>query len=148
MFCEVVSSSFRELFRQNQMSTCQGPELVTPAFWVRLITSSFPRSPGSLLSPGGAGRQPRHLPSSRKKQRRTRHQARSLCKKPSHLTLPATPQCRTEVPVLQMGEPRLRESLWLENNPEIPPSSRDEGLRLLHGLATNLATSLQTPQEA
>ena len=25
---------------------------------------------------------------------------------------------------------------------------RDEGLRLLHGLATNLATSLQTPQEA
>ena len=30
----------------------------------------------------------------------------------------------------------------------IPPSSRDEGLRLLHGLATNLATSLQTPQEA
>ena len=29
-----------------------------------------------------------------------------------------------------------------------PPSSRDEGLRLLHGLATNLATSLQTPQEA
>ena len=36
----------------------------------------------------------------------------------------------------------------LENNPEIAPSSRDEGLRLLHGLATNLATSLQTPQEA
>ena len=36
----------------------------------------------------------------------------------------------------------------LENNPDIPPSSRDEGLRLLHGLATNLATSLQTPQEA
>src|SRR5574337_929116 len=26
----------------------------------------------------------------------------------------------------------------LENNPEIPPSSRAEGLRLLHGLATNL----------
>src|SRR5574337_807938 len=36
----------------------------------------------------------------------------------------------------------------LENNPEIPPSSREEGLRLLHGLATILATSLQTPQEA
>ena len=36
----------------------------------------------------------------------------------------------------------------LENNPEITPSSRDEGLRLLHGLETNLATSLQTPQEA
>ena len=31
---------------------------------------------------------------------------------------------------------------------EIPPSSRDEGLRLLHGLETNLAASLQTPQEA
>ena len=36
----------------------------------------------------------------------------------------------------------------LQNNPEIPPSSRDEGLLLLHGLETNLATSLQTPQEA
>ena len=36
----------------------------------------------------------------------------------------------------------------LENIPEIPPSSRDEGLRLLHGLETNLAASLQTPQEA
>ena len=36
----------------------------------------------------------------------------------------------------------------LENNPTTPPSSRDEGLRLLHGLETNLATSLQTPQEA
>src|SRR5574337_112300 len=33
----------------------------------------------------------------------------------------------------------------LENSPEIPPSSREEGRRLLHGLATNLATSLQTP---
>ena len=28
--------------------------------------------------------------------------------------------------------------LPLENNPEIPASSRDEGLRLLHGLETNL----------
>ena len=36
----------------------------------------------------------------------------------------------------------------LENNPKTPPSSRDEVLRLLHGLETNLATSLQTPQEA
>src|SRR5574337_790572 len=36
----------------------------------------------------------------------------------------------------------------LENNPTTPPASRDEGLRLLHGLETNLATSLQTPQEA
>src|SRR5574337_357972 len=30
----------------------------------------------------------------------------------------------------------------LENNPEIPPSSRDEGLRLLHGLETNLEACL------
>ena len=37
---------------------------------------------------------------------------------------------------------------WIENLPETPPSSRDEGLRLLHGLEANLATSLQTPQEA
>ena len=36
----------------------------------------------------------------------------------------------------------------LEKNPETPPSPRGEGLRLLHGLETNLATSLQTPQEA
>ena len=36
----------------------------------------------------------------------------------------------------------------LENSPETPPSSRDEGLRLLHGLETNLATSLQKTQEA
>ena len=36
----------------------------------------------------------------------------------------------------------------LENNPEITPSSREEGLRLLHGLETNLAASLQMPQEA
>ena len=32
--------------------------------------------------------------------------------------------------------------------PWTAPSSRAEGLRLLHGLETNLATSLQTPQEA
>ena len=31
----------------------------------------------------------------------------------------------------------------LENNPETPPSSRVEGLRLLYGLETNLSTSLQ-----
>src|SRR5574337_283134 len=36
----------------------------------------------------------------------------------------------------------------LENNPEILPSSRAEGLRLLHGLETNLATSLQRPMRA
>ena len=36
----------------------------------------------------------------------------------------------------------------LEKNHVVPPSSRDEGLRLLHGLETNLAASLQTPQEA
>src|SRR5574337_1134676 len=33
----------------------------------------------------------------------------------------------------------------LENNPEPPPSSRLEGLRLLYGLETSLSTSLQTP---
>src|SRR5574337_266403 len=33
----------------------------------------------------------------------------------------------------------------LENNPEIPPSSRDEGLRLLHGLATNLVGAPHQP---
>ena len=31
----------------------------------------------------------------------------------------------------------------LENNPESPPSSRDEGLRLMYGLETNHATSIQ-----
>ena len=35
-----------------------------------------------------------------------------------------------------------------DTHPYYTPSSRDEGLRLLHGLATSLATSLQTPQEA
>src|SRR5574340_230572 len=40
---------------------------------------------------------------------------------------------------------------WRPDFPGAPrdsPSSRAEGLRLLHGLETNLATSLQTPQEA
>src|SRR5574340_434689 len=32
----------------------------------------------------------------------------------------------------------------LENSPEIPPSSRDEGLRLLRGLEANLAAPLRT----
>ena len=56
-------------------------------------------------------------------------------------------------------EDRLEELKSLVNVPVRPlpmdltdrenlPSSREEGLRLLHGLATNLATSLQTPQEA
>ena len=40
------------------------------------------------------------------------------------------------------------ESDTTEVTSQFPPSSRDEGLRLLHGLETNLATSLQTPQEA
>src|SRR5574342_227684 len=35
----------------------------------------------------------------------------------------------------------------LENNPEPPPSSRLEGLRLLYGLETSLSTSVQTPQQ-
>ena len=48
------------------------------------------------------------------------------------------PKCRHVCPYKRQAE---------ADHPEIPPSSRDEGLRLLHGLATNLATSLQTPQE-
>ena len=48
---------------------------------------------------------------------------------------------KTKIMASTLGPP-------LENNPEIPPSARDEGLRLLHGLETNLATSLQTPPEA
>ena len=57
-------------------------------------------------------------------------------------TTPWTAACQASLSItITLGPP-------LENNPEIPPSSRDEGLRLLHGLETNLATSLQTPQEA
>ena len=58
--------------------------------------------------------------------------------------------CQSQSPNLIIPPPCFLTWLGppLENNPEIPPSSRDEGLRLLHGLATNLATSLQTPQEA
>ena len=33
-------------------------------------------------------------------------------------------------------------------NARLPRHRGDEGLRLLHGLEANLATSLQTPQEA
>ena len=36
----------------------------------------------------------------------------------------------------------------LEETPETPPSSRDEGLLLLYGLESNPESSLQTPQEA
>ena len=35
----------------------------------------------------------------------------------------------------------------LEKTHETPPSSRDEGLLFLHGLKSNLETSLQTPKE-
>ena len=52
----------------------------------------------------------------------------------------------TDLAVVPREKPHTGAAAW--NNPEIPPSSRDEGLCLLHGLATNLATSLQTPQEA
>ena len=40
------------------------------------------------------------------------------------------------------------QALQLDKNQETHPSSRDEELRFLHGLEANLATSLQTPQEA
>src|SRR5574341_630978 len=43
---------------------------------------------------------------------------------------------------------RPRETFFNTSRDQIPLPSRDEGLRLLHGLATNLATSLQTPPEA
>ena len=36
----------------------------------------------------------------------------------------------------------------LGTTPSLPRHRGDEGLRLLHGLEANLATSLQTPQEA
>ena len=35
----------------------------------------------------------------------------------------------------------------LENNPETPPSSRDEGLRFPHVLERNPDSTFQTPQE-
>src|SRR5574337_532613 len=54
---------------------------------------------------------------------------------------------RGQIPLPYLGRNRTL-GPPLENSPEIPPSSREEGLRLLHGLATDLATSLQTPQEA
>ena len=41
----------------------------------------------------------------------------------------------------------LRE-LVMDATPKLPRHRGDEGLRLLHGLEANLATSLQTPQEA
>ena len=57
-----------------------------------------------------------------------------------------------------MGGVRRWEVLWdrttegfLEEGALVPTYPRhrgDEGLRLLHGLEANLATSLQTPQEA
>ena len=56
----------------------------------------------------------------------------------------------THSSILAWRIPIGRGAWWVtvHGDPEIPPSSRDEGLRLLHGLETNLATSLQTPQEA
>ena len=59
----------------------------------------------------------------------------------------------TDAPVYEETVPEdfaipLGDTGMLENNPEPPPSSRLEGLRLLYGLETSLSTSLQTPQEA
>src|SRR5574342_103888 len=65
----------------------------------------------------------------------------------SNDALPLATRMETRLPWRPMRG-SLTSPSYLENNPEIPPSSRDEGLRLLHGLETNLATSLQTPQEA
>ena len=58
----------------------------------------------------------------------------------------ATPERLTDLAVVRREKPHPGAAL--ENNPETPPSSRDEGRRLLHGLETNIATSLQTLQEA
>ena len=58
----------------------------------------------------------------------------------------ATPEKLTDLAVVPGEKPHTEAAL--ENKPDTPPSSRDEGCRLLHGLETNLATSLQTPQEA
>ena len=51
-------------------------------------------------------------------------------------------ECASVVAVVSAGKQSAN------GRSQIPPSSRDEGLRLLHGLETNLAASLQTPQEA
>ena len=78
------------------------------------------------------------------------HGSGAMARSPSPLAwgpdFPGAPERLTDLAVV----PREKRTLGppLENNPKTPPSSRDEGLRLLHGLATNLATSLQTPQEA
>lgn len=56
MVCEVVSSSFPELFKQNQMSTCQDP--VSPTLRVSLNDSPASKIPGAFPIPGAAGTQP------------------------------------------------------------------------------------------
>ena len=70
--------------------------------------------------------------------------------RPDHLDL--TEDCKEETKLdaeSLSSAPQLDQALRQFNqSAEIPPSSRDEGLRLLHGLETNLAASLQTPQEA
>ena len=66
------------------------------------------------------------------------------------LDVPAEMHCATLERTSKLLNQVGLESIFrhLEKNHVVPPSSQDEGLRLLHGLETNLATSLQTPQEA
>src|SRR5574337_781472 len=78
------------------------------------------------------------------------HDSRAMTCSPSPLAwrpdLPGVPRGSLTLPSY-LGRIRILRPR-LENNPETPPSSRNEGLRLLYDLETNLATSLQTPQEA
>ena len=94
----------------------------------------------SFEYPGSAGAGPRH-PTMAREQRRAR--PRHSHGDPTSL---APHERLTDLTVVPREKAHTGPPL--ENNPETPPSSRDEGLRLLHGLETNLATSLQTPQEA
>lgn len=111
MVCEVVSSSFPELFKQNQMSTCQDP--VSPTLWVSLNDSPASQIPGAFPIPGGAGTQTAvACPlSSKETHCYAGHWAGSSLQRLSLAILPSTPQCRFDVPVSQMGEPWLRESM-------------------------------------
>ena len=54
--------------------------------------------------------------------------------------------------IIEVSGQKIKLQIWDTAGQErfraVTRSSRDEGLRLLHGLEANLATSLQTPQES
>lgn len=80
---------------------------MTPASWMRLNDIPPPKSQESLISPQEElGSSSHHLPVSQQGSSRC-HQALSweLLQIPSHLILPAIPQCQIGAPVLEMGEP-------------------------------------------